>query len=227
MNKDIYSGLSAGLLTSIICNPLDVIRTHKQLNIKYKLSFKFLYRGFSLSILTIPPFWSIYFPVYNKFKQKNLGIFSGYFACNIASTITCPLFFIRQKNQTNNNFNTLNFYKQNGIKPFYNALIPTYLVNISMLFQMPIYEYLKNKVNNNTFNILSITTFSKTISTCITYPIDTIRTIKRNNNEIKFIDIIKNLNKNKLMYYSGITVYLSRGIPTHIITFCTYEFLNK
>ena len=227
MNKDLYSGLFAGTLTTIICNPLDVIRTHKQLNKNYKISFKFLYRGFSLSLITIPPFWSIYFPVYTKFKEYNFGIFSGYLACNVASTFTCPLFFIRQKNQTNNNFNVTNFYKQNGIKPFYNGLIPTYLVNISMLFQMPMYEYLKNKVNNNTFNIFGITTFSKIISTFITYPIDTVRTIKRNNDELKITTIVRQLNKNKLMYYSGIIYYLSRGIPTHIITFCTYEYLNK
>ena len=57
MNKDIYSGISGGLLSTIICNPLDVIRTHKQLNKKYTLSFKFLYRRLNLSILTIQPFW--------------------------------------------------------------------------------------------------------------------------------------------------------------------------
>ena len=93
---------------------------------------------------------------------------------------------------------------------------------------MPIYEYLKKKINNNnTFNIILITTISKTIATIITYPLDTIRTIKRDNNQLKLINIIKQLNNNKIKYYSGIFYYLSRGIPTHIITFCTYEYLNK
>ena len=228
MNKDIYSGICGGLLSTIICNPLDVIRTHKQLNKKYTLSFKFLYRGLNLSILTIPPFWGIYFPIYNKLKQNNIGILSGYLACNISSTILCPLFFIRQKYQINTQFNILYFYKQFGIKPFYNVLIPTYLLNMSFIFQMPIYEYLKKKINNNnTFNIILITTISKTIATIITYPLDTIRTIKRDNNQLKLINIIKQLNNNKIKYYSGIFYYLSRGIPTHIITFCTYEYLNK
>ena len=227
MNKDIYSGLCGGFIATIICNPLDVIRTHKQLNKKYNLSFNFLYRGMKSSIIAFPLFWGTYFPIYNYLKNNNYSFLSGYVACNISSTVTCPIWFIRQKNKIYNNFNIYNYYNKNGIKPFYNTLIPTYFINISFLFQIPIYEYLKTKYDNNTKNIFLITIFSKTISTFLTYPIDTIRTIKRNNDKIFIIDIINKLNKNKLMYYAGFFTYLSRGIPSHVITFCTYEYFNN
>jgi len=227
MKKDIYSGLYAGLLSTIICNPLDVIRTHKQLNKEYILSVRFLYRGIKSSIIGIPLFWSIYFPSYNYLKNNNYSILSGYLACNLASTVTCPIWFIRQRYQVKGNFEVIKFYKNNGIKPFYNAIIPTYLINISFLFQIPIYEFLKTKYENNTTNIFFITVLSKTISTFITYPIDTIRTFKRNNDKLSIKSIINILNKNKIMYYSGFFVYLSRGLPSHTITFCTYEYFNK
>jgi len=226
MNKDLYYGLTSGILSTIICNPLDVIRTHKQLNIKYKNSIRYLYRGLIPSIISIPIFWGIYFPFYNKLKNNNI-FGSGYIASCFASTITCPIFFIRHKYQISNSFNTLLYYNKNGIYPFYNSLIPTYLINISMLFQMPIYEYLKNKFGNNTKNIVGITIFSKTISTIITYPMDTVRTIKRNEINLSLLKIIKQLNKNKSMYYSGILIYLARGLPSNIITFCTYEYLKN
>ena len=117
-------GLASGVISSIICNPLDVIRIHYQTNTKIKnYNLKFLYRGLNNSLITIPTFWSIYFPCYNILKNKfEFKYTSGYIAGNIASTITCPLFFIKQKYQLQENFNVLNYYKKNGIKPDYIGL---------------------------------------------------------------------------------------------------------
>ena len=227
MNKDFYSGLYSGILATIICNPLDVIRTHKQLNKDYKLSINYLYRGIGINLISVTSFWSLYFPVYNKLKKNNYGVFSGYISSNIASTILCPLFFIRQKYQVDNKFNLIQFYNKNGIKPFYNSLIPTYIVNMSFLIQMPIYEFLKSSVDNDTFNISIISCLSKTVGTILTYPIDTIRTIKRTHFNTSIINIIQKLNKNKMKYYSGILTYLFRSLPSNIIIFCTYEYINK
>mgnify|MGYP001181120071 FL=1 len=233
--NDFLNGLFSGITTTIICNPLDVIRTNKQLSNKIDYNFKFLYRGLKTSLITIPSFWSIYFGTYKilkKYNNSNFSIFNGYLASNLASTITCPLWFIRQKNQVISNFNVIEFYKSNGIKVFYNTLFTTYLINSSFIVQMPLYEYLKkkeqlNKYLNDSLKIIFITAFSKTIASIIFYPIDTIRTHRRNFNNMYIIDIINNLNSKPLNYYNGLSIYLFRSIPYHCITFCTFEFLNK
>tara|TARA_E500000178_G_scaffold355275_1_gene427306 strand:+ start:1462 stop:2184 length:723 start_codon:yes stop_codon:yes gene_type:complete len=234
--KNFYNGLFSGIVSTIVCNPFDVIRTNKQLSNKIKYDFKFLYRGIKTSLITIPSFWSIYFGTYNILKITNtetFSIFNGYIASSLASTITCPLWFIRQKTHVIPNFNIFEFYKNNGIKVFYNSLFTTYLINLSFTVQMPIYEYLKKKEEldkyfyNNNLKIFFITAFSKTVASIIFYPVDTIRTYRRNYNNSNIINIIKILNQKPLVYYNGLSVYLLRSIPYHSITFCSYEFLNK
>ena len=234
--SNFYSGLIAGLVSNTICNPLDVIRTNKQLNNKISYNVTFLSRGLLYGFITIPTFWSIYFESYNNLKKNNQGKFlflNGYIASNIASTITSPLWFIRQKNHVNINFNLLSFYKNNGIKPFYNSLLSTYIINASFIIQMPLYEKLKknekikNKISNDSLRIFLITGISKTVSACVFYPIDTIRTIKRNNHSESVITIIKKLNINPIKYYLGLNIYLIRSIPYHTITFCTFEYFKK
>ena len=233
---DFYCGLISGLVSNTVCNPFDVIRTNKQLGNKVQYNFTFLSRGLLSGFITIPTFWSIYFESYKNLKEINkntLSFLNGYIASNIASTITCPLWFIRQKNHVIKNFNILSFYKNNGIKPFYNALLSTYFINASFVIQMPLYENLKNnkkiknQISNDSLRIFLITSISKTVAACVFYPIDTIRTIKRNNHNDSIIKIINNLNQNPIKYYSGLNVYLMRSIPYHTITFCTFEYFKK
>ena len=239
-NNEFKLGILSGFISSFVCNPLDVLRVNKQINKKinlYNLStinkIKVLYKGINITLITIPCFWSIYFPSYKYFKENNYNFISGYLASNIASTITCPLWFIKQKVQTEKlKFNVYNYYKINGIKPFYNALITTYIINGSFIFQIPIYEYLKEKYihdksENKILKTFINTSLSKTFATCITYPIDTIRAIKRETVNVTIINIIKHLNKNPIKYYHGFNYYLMRSIPYHCGIFCTYEYLSK
>lgn len=234
--SDFYCGLISGFVSNTICNPFDVIRTNKQLGNPIYYNFKFLSRAIISGFITIPTYWSIYFQCYNNLKEINKSNFSfinGYIASNIASTVTCPLFFIRQKNQINPNFNIKSFYNKNGIFPFYNALLTTYFINASFIIQIPLYEklknnyYLKSIIKNDNIRIFIVISFSKTIASCVFYPIDTIRTIKRDNNNLSIKNIISKLSKKPIMFYSGLSTYLLRSIPYHTSTFCTFEYCKK
>jgi hypothetical protein len=243
--SDFYAGLISGLTSTFVCNPFDVIRTNIQLNNKIQYNLSYLYRGIHTSIITIPCYWSFYFYFYNKLNDINktqISFMNGYIASNISSTITCPLWFIKQKNQSQNHiqnnkksivmFDFINYYKKYGIRPFYKGLTSTYIINASFLIQMPIYENLKksgelNKlINNDTLKIFIITAYAKIIASCVFYPIDTIRTIKRDST-LNYFEIIKKLNKNPIKYYSGLKIYLIRSIPYHTTTFCTFEYFKK
>ena len=231
-----YCGLSAGIVSNFVCNPFDVVRINKQLSHPVKWNISFLSRGLMTGFITIPTFWSIYFDTYERLKFKNTGYFSiinGFIASNIASTITCPLFFIKLKNQTQPNFGIISFYKQNGIKPFYTGLNQTLIINGSFIIQMPLYEKfkenhkLKQLINNDTLRIFIVSAVSKIIASCVFYPMDTIRAIQRGNHKLTTLNIISNLNKNPLKYYSGMFVYLMRSIPYYSSTFCTFEYTKS
>ena len=77
------------------------------------------------------------------------------------------------------------------------------------------------------YEFLLLVLFSKIISACIFYPLDTIRVFRRGNHKLSTITIINNLNKTPLKYYSGIGVYLVRSIPYYTSTFCTFEYIKK
>ena len=242
MSNDFTAGLYSGLISSIICNPFDVIRTNYQLKNKINYNVSYLYRGISVSLLCIPTYWSVYFSSYNKIKDFNknnylISNFSGYFASCISSTIATPLFVIRQKYQVEPNFSILNYYKSNGILSFYAGLKETYMINLSFLIQMPLYEYLKSELvksqsksqgqSNNIKEIFAITAISKTVATLFLYPLDTIRTHIRSNIKNTIMSTIKKLNKNPISYYYGMNIYLLRSIPYHAITFSTYEYFKN
>jgi len=212
--EEILPAFSAGVVSTVSCNSLDVIRVNYQLNKKIPFTSDIFYRGLGYGILTIPTFWTIYFSSYknmNEFLPKSLA---AYLSCCLGSIITSPLWYLRQMSHTQK-------YHSWSIpfSTYYKGIIGTFLVNLSFTIQIPVYEYLKNKIENNTFNIFLVTAFSKTIATSIFYPFDTIRARARNGESLKGM--------NTAMYYRGISIYLLRSIPYHTSIFCTYEFIKN
>jgi len=212
--EEVIPALGAGVISTIICNPLDTIRVNYQLNNSIQFKLKYLYRGISYGIIAIPSFWTIYFPLYKKSKEINCPKpVAAYISCCAASTFTTPFWVLRQRLQTGKTTENMNFYK------YYRGLLPTYIINLSFTIQIPLYEYLKDRSNNSTFNTFLNTSISKTVSTCVFYPIDTIRAKLRNADSIK--------NMRFLDYYRGISMYLLRSIPYHATVFCSFEFIKN
>ncbi len=212
--EEILPAFCSGVVSTVICNPLDVLRVNYQLGIKQKLNLSIFYKGLGYGFLTIPTFWSVYFPVYNKTKQYTYTPIASYISCCLSSFITAPLWLFRQKNQTDKPI-ILN----KPIHEYYKGLLTTFMINLNFIVQIPVYEFLKNKVENNTYNIFLITSFSKTLSATIFYPLDTIRAKIRNGEKLKKLSITN--------LYKGISIYLLRSIPYHCSVFCTYEYINR
>tara|TARA_B110001450_G_scaffold42652_1_gene38949 strand:+ start:55245 stop:55889 length:645 start_codon:yes stop_codon:yes gene_type:complete len=210
--EEILPGLGAGIVSTVICSPLDTIRINYQLGNKIKWSTSYLYRGIQYGIIGIPIFWSIYFPMYKRFKNEINTPLAAYTSCCIASTFTTPFWVLRQAKQTNKKI-------EMNISNLYRGILPTYLVNLSFTVQIPLYEYMKSNVENNTFNVFVCTAVSKTIATCIFYPFDTVRARLRDGN----ISIYSNASK----YYRGISIYILRSLPYHVSVFCTYEYMKR
>ena len=211
--EEIVPALGAGIVSTFICNPLDTIRINYQINKPISYTVSSLYRGLSYGIIAVPSFWAIYFPAYKKFKETDIPKpISAYISCCTASTFTTPFWVLRQRVQTGKEIKDITLSK------CYRGLIPTYIVNLSFTVQIPVYEYLKDKMENNTFNTFLNTAFSKTLAACIFYPMDTIRAKIRNGDTFKLRPV---------EYYRGMGIYLIRSIPYHTTVFCTFEKLKK
>jgi len=209
--------ISAGIISSIVCNPMDVLRINKQIDKKIILNRHTYFKGLSYGIYAITPFWGLYFSIYEKLKTyNNLNIpVSAYISTCIASTITTPFWVIKQKAQTDK---MCDIHKMT-YGQFYSGIIPTYILGLTFTIQIPIYEYLKSKTNNYTFNTFINTSVSKTIASVIFYPLDTVRVVLRNGGNFSGMKIHQ--------YYRGLGIYLMRSIPYHTSVFCTFEFVKN
>jgi hypothetical protein len=213
MEEFIAAG-TAGIISTIICNPLDTLRINYQLKNSINFKLEYLYKGISYGIIAIPTFWTIYFPLYRKLKETDVYTpVSAYIACCTASTFTTPFWVLRQRVQTDKGIQGMTLAK------CYRGLIPTYLINLNFTVQIPIYEFLKDRTDNSTFSTFLNTSISKTVSACVFYPMDTIRAKIRNSDPIRNIKFID--------YYRGMSIYLIRSIPYHATVFCTFEYIKN
>lgn len=234
----VKNAIIAGSLATVICNPFDIIRINTQTKnistidaIKYIYNSKGIlgfYRGVRIGILTIPTFWSIYFPCYESMKNNYTTPVAAYFSCCFASTVTSPLWYIRQKYQTFTVFNTLNEIKHLRLQQFYSGLVSTYVINSNFIVQIPIYEKIKSSDSfiNNPFNIFLATSFSKICASIVTFPLENCRVLSRQYSMLSGKEIINKLHYSN-NYYKGLTNYLIRSIPYHGVIFCTYEYLRQ
>ena len=212
--NEILPAFCAGVVSTIVCNPLDVFRINYQLNNMLHVSASFMYRGIGYGLITIPSFWTIYFPTYNKTKEIFPKPIAAYLSCCTGSIFTAPFWYLRQKSHTN----VYHSWKT-PMRDYFIGLKPTLIGNLNFVIQIPVYEYLKTKIEYNTYNTFLITAISKTISTSVFYPFDTIRAKLRNGENLRGMTFT--------MYYRGISIYLARSIPYHASIFCTYEFIKN
>ena len=95
--SSLIAGVGSGSLASVVCAPLDLVRTRMQVagglegnsakNAKIIQSIREIYhsegmrgcfRGLGATLATVPAFWGIYFPLYECFKPRILDLSSYY-----------------------------------------------------------------------------------------------------------------------------------------------------
>mmetsp|Transcript_10622 Transcript_10622/g.25658 ORF Transcript_10622/g.25658 Transcript_10622/m.25658 type:complete len:374 (-) Transcript_10622:140-1261(-) len=125
------AGVGSGALSSTICAPLDLMRTRMQVwgdmsksfkgekikpsevfqEIYQKEGPKGMFRGLGATLVTVPLFWGVYFPLYDQLKyeahqrypEMNLSLVhcgSAVVTGAVADLICNPLFVIRTRLQT-------------------------------------------------------------------------------------------------------------------------------
>ena len=123
--------------------------------------------------------------------------------------------------------------REEGFSAFFKGVLPAIIMTINPVIQYIIYEYLRLKLkqSDNTLsvgNILWTSLLSKLITTIITYPMLTIKTLFQSNDHKsnkEIFDIILSTLKEKgiLGLYRGINAKMSQTLINNAITMVTYE----
>lgn len=207
--KQFLPGFTMGITRAIISHPFEMLKLKSQMNIKDNF-YNNLFKGVHLSILANSFERGIQFYWFEKFKKKyNNQLLSSFCASLISTSITLPYNIILLRKTLLNNTNETKkiiVYKSGSLE---------YIRNISgsTLF---LYSYNYLKSNNYPIYISSIG--ASFIVWGLTYPIDYIKNNIIAEKQIKF---------NIMSMYKGIEYPLIRSIPSSIIGFYIYEFINN
>jgi len=127
--------------------------------------------------------------------------------------------------------------KEEGLGSFFKGVVPAVIMTVNPVIQYVIYEYLRNKFSTSggeisTGNIIWISLLTKLITTLVTYPMLTIKTLFQANENKKTKEILKviyDLFKNNGLngMYKGITAKLAQTLINNTITMLTYEKLSS
>ena len=187
------AGVGSGALASIICAPLDLIRTRMQVwgevlgradshgkpqqpltipnvfrSIVQEEGWQGCFRGLGATLVTVPLFWGVYFPIYDETKYQVTQRFpncnpslvhcgSAVFTGAIADLICNPLFVIRTRLQTQALHNVAEglhlksgmwqtareLYQTHGPAIFWRGMTANMIGLSHVAVQFPAYEQLK------------------------------------------------------------------------------------
>ena len=194
------AGVGSGALASIICAPLDLMRTRMQVwgdiekkststggngcggsngpkaafsQIIQKEGWIGMFRGLGMTLITVPVFWGIYFPLYDQTKyyltkeyrpQVSLSLVhmtSAICTGAVADLICNPLFVVRTRLQTQALHQLLEeggpshihesgiietakeLYQRHGLRVFWRGMTANFIGLSHVAIQFPAYESLK------------------------------------------------------------------------------------
>eukprot|EP00934_Nitzschia_sp_Nitz4_P003535 Nitzschia sp. Nitz4//scaffold282_size24342//23663//24640//NITZ4_008357-RA/size24342-processed-gene-0.29-mRNA-1//1//CDS//3329545635//3525//frame0 len=181
------AGAGSGIFSGIICAPLDLMRTRLQAlggirgtpthpgvafqEILQNEGWPGLFRGLGATLLTVPLFWGVYFPLYDETKYQVSKRFpdvhpslvhggSAVFTGAVADVICNPLFVIRTRLQTQalhqlagedkmiqkGMWSTAKgLYEAHGLLAFWRGMAANLMGLSHVAVQFPAYEFLKKK----------------------------------------------------------------------------------
>ena len=217
-----YFGYGAliGMTQTIIGHPFDTLKTIKQSNIsvtKKDINFKRLFLGIKFPLTISTGFNSGIFGIHTYFLNKDMShATSGFLAGGIMGLLSNPFEYYKINSQLNKPFNYYQIWKGCGYTISRESIATSYYFSS--------YNYYTNEHNITPFIAGGISGCS---SWLITYPIDTIKTIKQSNDNINLKQIWKIINNKNFNIWNGILICQIRAFIVNGISFVLYEHLKK
>ena len=266
----LVAGVGSGALASVLCAPLDLLRTRLQVwgglhqnssatSIVYweilremiaKDGVKGCFRGLGATLLTVPAFWGVYFPLYDDLKRRWHGhatpslvhLGSAVTAGAVSDVICNPMFVVRTRLQTESLHHQrqhwtirqtiASLYREGGLLIFWRGMSANLLGLSHVAVQFPAYELLKQRLQGHkpdpsALDVLWASALSKMTASWLTYPHEVIRSRMMDSREpsVALLSTCRHIYRTEgyLGFYSGLPVSLLRVIPNTCITFLTYE----
>jgi hypothetical protein len=218
--NDLSRNFVYGFVGSALPNPIDILRTHKQItpketfaeiakNIIDRQGLKGFYRGFLVNGIA----HGIFFTIFASAKNNDVNTM---LSANIASLIANPLYVLKTRYHTS----ALNKMRRPKFGELYKGIGITLIKNGSLAVQ---YEILDNTKLESPLSIAIATGITKTTISSITFPLDTVRVRVRNRETIKNIYHTTPLKS----YWRGLSMYLLRAVPTSVLTFTPYFWFRE
>lgn len=242
---DFITGFFSNAVAIAVVNPLDVIKSRYQVNKTSNTSVNRIvsdiwktrgvsgfYQGLMPNTGTSPVFWAVFFQAKKVDLKITDDVFLNKFATsfvagNIASTFTNPLFVLKTRFQvkSNSRMEIIKDLNRNKLS-FFKGLPSTYINNLKLGLQFPLYDYFKSKTENVVFSSFT----SKLICSSLFYPLDLIRVNQRSSNEKLTIKSISNeIYKTGGIrgFYRGLVLYNSVSLINFTIMMSLLEFIKE
>lgn len=268
--SSVAAGVGSGALASLICAPLDLIRTRLQVwhevkhtstrnmaiiqmlkDIVRKEGWSGCFRGISATLITVPSFWGVYFPLYDHFKrtwsQHNANpawvhMGSAVTAGGISDVICNPMFVVRTRIQTeilhelaaNHRPNTIlqtiqALYREGGIAIFWRGMTANLMGLSHVAVQFPAYEQLKktlrsHKTQESALDLLLASGLSKMTASLLTYPHEVIRS-RMMDSRAANIGLVQTCRK--IYAAEGLLGFYTGYVATNNVFYCTQFLLSN
>jgi solute carrier family 25 folate transporter 32 len=182
--KSMVAGAGAGTISTILCAPLDVVKVRMQIqgslgitkysgnivttlkNIHIEEGIGGLFKGVGPALFTVPVFWSVYWPIYDKMKARIDSTYpntnthvthlvSAVVAGGTGDIITNPFWVTRTRIQAlilhkhiplSAHVNMVGMmqriYREEGFRAFYKGLGASFLGLSHVAIQFPLCEFI-------------------------------------------------------------------------------------
>jgi len=136
-----FNGMTAGIISSLVTHPLDVIKIHIQMSIPFrneirKYGFGIFYRGYSKTFVKIGISSSLFFPLYDYFKEKITNpVFSAALSAGVTTVCMHPIDYLKTRHMAGlklyNGLNPLNYYK--GLTINLMRIVPHFIITMNII----------------------------------------------------------------------------------------------
>jgi solute carrier family 25 phosphate transporter 23/24/25/41 len=254
--RRVQYGIAAGTATSVLTAPIDRAKILQQVSEKrvglYQClrsiyrndGLKGYYRGLSGNIIAQSSFYGSFFPVYHlaKVELKNhidndavVHGASSLIATTGASFVSNPAQVVKVRHQTAiSGFNSeipkiytvaRNICRDEGFMALYKGYGLTQMKNSSLAIQLPIYEYLRSE----DYHPFLSGTIARTAASSVSYPLDTLRTIRRDDRLFRtYLRMIREIyaKEGLIGFYRGYMAHLIKSVPGAALVFCMYDYFT-
>lgn len=133
----VISGLCAGICSSIITHPVDVLKIHYQMNASFlnemeKYGIKIFYRGYSKTLIKTSVGSACYFPMFDIFNKymKNSTI-SAFMSAIVSTTILQPFDYMKTRHIYGLKFSQQNYFKGLGLNLM--RIVPHFIIVMNII----------------------------------------------------------------------------------------------